>query len=508
MGTQLRRFVVRLGIALLTTTLLMGGGVFAVNYVINNKLDQVTRINVATAPGRPQGSNFLVIGSDTRAFVGDDPTAQQEFGSSTDTSGQRSDTIMVVHVLPNAKKTLLVSIPRDMLVNIPGVGEGKINGAYNLGPDKLIATLQSNFGIEINHYLQVDFKSFQSVVEAIGKVPTYFPYRAQDEETGLEIATPGCIGLDGAQSLAYVRSRTLEYGSLIGEWVTADFTPDIGRIARQQEFIRTLAGIAVQKSLANPLTADAVLTQVIKYLTVDQGLTKDDIFSIVNAFRTVNTNDTSSLDFETFPWKEGPLFDGQSVLYRGDNWQALAARLEDFSGNATPPASAPPSSVSVKVLNATERDGVGEAATTELGKLGFRTTTPGTDPRGKVALTEVRYRPDALQKGIATLNYLDPAARLVADPKLTGVDVEIVLGTDFKAILVPGGSTTATTGSSPAPTPTTSVPTTTTPTTTTPTTSAPTTTTTVPAGPATLTPKVLQSRSVFGPPAADGPPCN
>jgi LCP family protein required for cell wall assembly len=499
----LRIFAARFGIALVTTTLLMGVGVLAVNYVIDAKIGAVTRVSVAVAPAPAQGANFLVIGSDSRAFVGNDPTAQQQFGSAADTGGQRSDTIMVVHVLPNAKKTLLVSIPRDTLVNIPGVGEAKINAAYDLGPDKLIATLQSNFGIEINHYLEVDFKSFQGVVDAIGTVPVYFPYKAYDDYTGLDVS-PGCVKLNGTQSLAYVRSRELQYLSKTAGLVFADFTPDIGRIARQQEFIRTLAGLAVQKSLANPLTANAVATQVLKYLTVDQGLTKGDIFSIIDAFRTVNTNDTRSLDFETFPWKEGPAFDGQSVLYPGIGWQAVAARLEDFSGNTTPPASIAPSSVSVKVLDATDRAGVGEATIAELAKLGFHATTTGTDPRGRVTLSEVRYRPDSLQQATEVLNYLDPPARLVADPKLTGVDVEIVLGTDFKGVLVPAApttpaSSTPTTVAGTALSPTTS--------TTTPTTTPPTMAGTTSSLPATLTPKIVQSQSLFGPPAANGPPC-
>ena len=89
-----------------------------------------------------------------------------------DTEGQRSDTIMVAHVEPGSQQTFVVRFPRDLMVNVPGTpGKSQINAAYAIGgPQLVIDTLKENFGIDINHYLEVDFKSFQEIVDTIGYV--------------------------------------------------------------------------------------------------------------------------------------------------------------------------------------------------------------------------------------------------------------------------------------------------------------------------------------------------
>jgi LCP family protein required for cell wall assembly len=447
-----QRYVIAFGVA----AVFMVVSVLAVNYVIDRKLDKIHRIKVATAPSPPNGANYLLIGSDTRAFV-HNAGEEQAFGGKKETSGQRSDTMMVVHVEPGAKRTLAVSFPRDLWVDIPGQGMSKINGAFNSGPNKVIETLKSNFGIEINHYLEVDFKSFQGIVRAIGSVPTYFPYPARDLKTNLGIRFPGCARLDGPTALAYVRSRALEYLNVdTNKWVSADVVPDISRIARQQSFIRGLAGLAVAKSLNDPLTANEIADRVVENLKVDQGLSKDEIFSIVEAFRAINPDDQSALDMRTFPWEAGPEQGGQSVLYPKDpDWRATAALLQDFSGDTAGPRVVEPSNVKVRVLNATGVGGTAKAALREFVKLGFERGGTGNDPRGTIGLTEVRYRPGAEEAGKLVLSYIQPAARLVADPELRGVDVALVLGSDFAAVVtspstgpsVPTGGTP----SSPAP---------------------------------------------------------
>jgi LCP family protein required for cell wall assembly len=326
----------------------MAGAIVTVNYVIDTKLDGVARVNVATADGSTEGGNFLVIGSDTRSFVSSN-VDEKAFGG--DEGGQRSDTMMVVHVEPDAKRTLVVSFPRDLWVDIPGVGMSKINAAFNSGPDKVIDTLKENFGIDINHFVEVDFKSFRGIVDAIGSVPVYLPYPARDEQTGLYVPVPGCVGLNGEAALAYARSRGMQYYSMPkARWYKADAVPDIDRIKRQQEFIRRLMGVAVAQSLNDPITANEVAGEVLKNLTIDDGLGKDDIFALIDAFRTVNPDDSSALEFETLPWANGPNQNGLSVLYPKDpDWRSLVARLGAKGGRGatttttttTTPGSAP-----------------------------------------------------------------------------------------------------------------------------------------------------------------------
>jgi LCP family protein required for cell wall assembly len=439
----------RFTIACSVLTVFMVGTVVAVNYVFDLKLNDIERVKVATAPERPQGSNFLLIGSDTRAFVSD-AADQQAFGSAAEEAGQRSDSMMVVHVEPGREKILVVSFPRDLWVDIPGSTPAKINSAFNSGPDLVIQTLKQNFGVDINHYVEVDFKSFQDIVTAIGSVPVYFPYPARDQKTGLLIPIPGCRRLDGPTALAYVRSRGLEYFSVPKkQWVSASPRQDIDRIGRQQTFIRSIASLAVQKSLNDPITLNDISNSVIKNLKVDDGLSNDEMKSLIDAFRTVDPNDPNSVDMRTFAWKSGPDQHGQSVLYPDvTQWPDQAALLNDFShGKSSPTATVAPASVKVRVLNATGVDGTADAALTELKALGFKDGATGNDARGTVALSEVRYAPDAFAKGKLVLQYFGPDTRFVNDPSLKRGEVVVVLGTDFKAVVVPSTSgNTATSG--------------------------------------------------------------
>src|SRR5262249_41456080 len=149
----------------------------------------------------------------------------------------------------------------------------------------------------------------------------------------------GCLDLSGTQALEYVRSRSLQYYSpLTKKWFSPDPVPDIGRIQRQQEFIQKLAGLAVQESLNNPLTANNVADNVVNNLQADDGLSKDDIFALIDAFRTINPNDSSSLQFTTLPWKTGPTQGGgQQVLYVDQAAAApILAQLKTFNGSAAP----------------------------------------------------------------------------------------------------------------------------------------------------------------------------
>ena len=366
-----RMFAGRLGIALCVASLCMVGAVLAVNYVIDVKLSTVSRVGLKTAAATSGPENFLVVGSDTRAFTEGNSTLQQQFGNQAQNGGQRSDTMMVIRVDPSTSKTLVVSFPRDLWVQVPGIGLSKINSAYDAGPQRVIDMLKRDFNISINHFVQVDFKSFQGVVNAIGTVPVYVPYQARDDLTGLYQPVAGCERFNGADALAYVRSRDLEYYSeQRAEWLPADAVPDIDRIARQQQFIRTLAGIAVKAGLSNPLTANAIVNRVLENLTVDSNLSKNDVLNLVDAFRTINPNNTGHVQFATMPWVEGPNQAGQEVLYvRQPDADTLLARLG---------GSANPSEVSIN----------GNVPTTSTGgSSGSSSTTPTTVPAATTTTT-------------------------------------------------------------------------------------------------------------------------
>jgi len=226
----LRRYAVALGVVVAVVI----GSIVAINVLIDQKLSTVSRVHLQLASAPSDGGNYLLIGSDTRAFI-KNANDQRAFGSQAANDGQRSDTMMILHAEPGAGRSLLVSIPRDLWVRIPGQGMAKINAAFNTGPQKVVDTIAADFNVPIQHYVEVDFDTFRKLVDAVGTVPVLFPAPARDALSGLNAAYPGCYHLDGPAALSYVRSRHMEvYDTATRTWKSVDAVPDIGRIGRQQ----------------------------------------------------------------------------------------------------------------------------------------------------------------------------------------------------------------------------------------------------------------------------------
>lgn len=190
-----------------------------------NRIDRVDVSHVLSDGGN--GTNYLIVGSDARSGQEEGP------------AGQRSDTIMLLHM--EGGDGWLMSIPRDLYVHIPSRGgSSKINAAYNDGPAALIETVTSSLGIPVHRYMEVDFISFAGLVDGLGGVTVDFEHPAYDQKSGLFVPEAGPVTLDGDQALAYVRSRT--YTEVIGGQERVDPTGDLGRIVRQQAFLRAVAG--------------------------------------------------------------------------------------------------------------------------------------------------------------------------------------------------------------------------------------------------------------------------
>jgi LCP family protein required for cell wall assembly len=439
-GSSARAFAGRLVIALVVGSLLMTAAVAGVDREVGRKLDRIPKIELLTAPLRPGGANYLLVGSDTRDFVSNELEAEA-FGTAETEAGRRSDTIMVVHVEPEAERTFIVSFPRDLWVNIPGHGNAKINAAYNYDQQTLIDTLKQNFDIDVNHYIELNFKSFVELVDSLGKVPVYVPYPARDEYTALDLPNAGCVELDGELALQYVRSRYLEYQNPeTGRWVPADIIPDLGRIGRQQEFMRRLTGLAVQKSLANPFTANLVADRIVTGLKADDAFDKSSVFALLDAFRTLNPDDTSSLQMVTLPTRGGPNQGGQSVLYANTAeplFDQIVNRLRTFDN--TPRPAPTPSDITVRVVNASSRADLAVAVAQELRALGFASVEAVEGSAERITGIDVRVAPEESSKGKLLLRYIEPTAQLTTVPA-SDVDVTIVLGRDFRGIIVPAGA--------------------------------------------------------------------
>jgi LCP family protein required for cell wall assembly len=344
----------RFSIALLIGVIATAGALLGVNKLIDVKLATAKRVHVRTAVASSGPINFLVLGADIQA------------------EDQLSDTMWVIRVDPARRTALVVSFPRDLWVQIPGHGMEKINASNNGGPQLVIDTMKADFGVPISHYVQVDYASFKGVVNAIGTVPVYVPYPARDQIAGFYAPIAGCKQFTGYDALQYVRSRTLSYYSYLkGAWLTADAVPDIDRIARQQDFVRRLATLAAAKGRANPITANSIADRVLENLTVDSGLSKDDVLTLVDTFIGISPNDPRHVTFETFPSAEGPNQQGQSVLYvREPDADAVIASLGGTGIGANPSVGGSASS-SPSTSPATSPSGSGTGSTTS-------TTAPST----------------------------------------------------------------------------------------------------------------------------------
>lgn len=220
------------------------------------------------------GTNYLIVGSDTR-----DPQALLDAGLNPgafdDGGGQRSDTMMLLRFVDGQAKML--SIPRDLYVPIAETnGSAKINAAYNGGgPRRLILTIEKALQVPVNHYMEIDFVSFAGLVDALGGITIDFPNPASDANTGLNITTAGPNRLAGPDALAYVRSRY--YVEVINGRKKEDPTADLGRVQRQQQFLRAV--FSKLGATRNPVTLVRAGAQA------SSGLRVDDTLGMVDALR-------------------------------------------------------------------------------------------------------------------------------------------------------------------------------------------------------------------------------
>jgi len=443
-----RTFLGRFLIALVVGSLLMAGVVAGVDREIAHKVDNIPTIDLTTAKLPPDGANYLLVGVDNLGGAPEDPLAVNAFGDRA--KENNTDTIMVVHLEPRAERAIVVSFPRDLYVNIPGHGYNKINSAFGYGPQTLIDTLHQNFGIDIHHYIELNFQSFVGLVNKLGNISVYVPYQAKDDFTGFGVPAGGCWSLDGEKSLQWVRSRYLQYfNDQTGQWVYANQNaPDLSRIGRQQEFMRKLAGLAVQKSLNSPFTANLVADEIIQNLKVDDAFDKGSVFDLIDAFRSLNPEDTSALQFETYQGTPAMRQIGPDVLSvlipQLDVDAPLIERLNTFDQRPRPTPA--PSSVRILLINATGREDLFVPVKQQLEELGFVVTEAVDTNIIRPRFSTVKYASGQLDKGKLLQRYLDPLPDLrPADSDLHGADVEITLGKNFTALAVPADALVTTT---------------------------------------------------------------
>jgi LCP family protein required for cell wall assembly len=476
-----RVFLWRLALAFVLTSTLAAVGLGGGSALLHHKFAQAKSVRVDLDRALPGSMNILLLGSDSRAFV-EDSTDKGSFGDTRLVGGQRADVIIIARVEPKARRGILVSIPRDTLVRLPGYkGQVLINQSFEQGPQGVINAIKSNFGVPIHHYAEIDFDGFRKMVDAIGGVRMYVPAPSRDHPgdpknrgTGLSIKTAGCQTFDGTTALAWVRSRYFQYYEA-GKW-RSDPTSDLGRISRQQDFIRRLMAQAIEKGAFNPIKANRLADAAMANLTVDSTFNVKDGLRMVQAFRPVGP---AGIEMVAIPTRPAGVHlavsnDAQPLLARLRG-EADPAGVGEASGAKAPKVA--PSDVRVRVLNGTGTPGAAGDTASDLGAAGFSTGGLGDADNFGYAKTEIRYGPNAQPKAALLARYLGGVGKLVADSTVRGADLVLVVGADWKGVTVPAGS-----GQAAAPGPTTTA--TTAPTTTTAKGSPPTTTPAPAGGPA------------------------
>lgn len=420
-----RRLAVGLIVFLVLCILVAGGGYVYVRY-------QLGRIGRLEIPGLGGGGddvmNVLLVGSDSRDRLTGDLAEQ---AGKEQVSGKRSDTIMVLHVDPKQTKAAILSIPRDLYVPIPGTGgSDRINAAFSDGgAQSLVKTVEASLDIPINHYVEVDFVGFKEIVDAVGGVDIYLPAPVRDESSELDIPKAGCVSLDGRQALAFVRSRNFETFES-GRW-QVDPTADLGRIQRQQDFMRRIMRKAVSSGLTNPVKLNRLINIGVRQVTLDSAMSTSDIGRLARRFRSL---DPETVDMITLPTRPVTR-NGSSVLaLQTEEAQRYIDRL---NGKAPPDPAAlgvQPADVRVRVLNGSGAGGVAREASERLQDAGFNVADRGDADTYDYTRTVIRHAPGQRAKAQLLEGFVQGTTVVEEDRNLRTVDATLILGSGYRGI--------------------------------------------------------------------------
>ena len=339
----------------------LGGGYLYANW----RFDGLPRFHhlpiTYPVPGQP--FNILAVGSDSRAGL-TGAVAAQTGASSDSVGGQRSDVIKIIRVNPAARTITILSIPRDtevtLLANQALYGNyNRINVNYANGPALLVRTIKANFGITINHVIQVNFDGLINAAVAIGGVYLDFPYPAIDPNSGLEIKHAGCQLIDGAAALEVARSRHYYYAlsghptwpnriafrnmtddeinnEILNDGFTYDGTSDFGRIDRQTSFLRAMFN-RVKGKLDDPLALNSFLATLPKGVTIDDTFSLNEIIGLALKFHSYNTN-----AMQTYTMPEVPAVVNGADVETVEEPEAEQMLVNIFGSSLQRPTNPPP----------------------------------------------------------------------------------------------------------------------------------------------------------------------
>jgi LCP family protein required for cell wall assembly len=346
-----------------------------------------------------------------------------------DDEGSRSDTMILVRIDPVTGSASILSIPRDTKVIVPGYGVRKINAAYAFGdansdtvqgggPGLTMRTIEANFGIHVDYYVEVDFNGFQKIIDTVGGVTIDNPYAIKDDEYPAEgnnymrvYFPPGWQHLDGEQALIYARTRHDD--------------GDTMRSVRQQQLLMALREQALDLDLLS--NAAQLLSELGQSVRTDLG--PDQLLELARLGARIDESNIHQISLMPALEEENTV----DAYYLVPDWNEVAAILSDFAGQTiAPPGSAlanPTLNVPIVVRNASGMDGMATSVVSALEAQGFTNVTVDFTATGQTLdSTEIVD----LSGNLATSMYL---------AGIIGVPIDAVLegGVDDDAIALEPG---------------------------------------------------------------------
>ncbi|GAA3259892.1 LCP family protein [Nonomuraea helvata] len=401
------------GIGLTFVLVAVSLGAYAYYRRIEGGIDREVIDVGASRPPETGALNVLLVGSDSRE--GDN----KKYGPHLKEIGERTDTIMLLHISPNRDKATMISFPRDSMVMIPecrsrtgAVLPGslrQINAAFNEGGiNCTIKTLESLTNIKINHFVKVDFTGFKGIIDAIGGIEICLPKAVNDPKSKLVLG-PGKHVVNGEQALGYVRTRyALGDGS------------DLSRIQRQQVFLtKVLEAVTSGGLLTNPVKLNAFLEAAAAAVTVDSGLTLDRMLDIANSVKGLTAKELKGITVPTEPYPPDKNRVQFSEPAARDFFESVRNDVE-VTATPTPGKAAAVKvenkQVRVQVLNGTGEQGKAVQVADQLAAQGFVITEVGN--AAVTDTTVIRYAKKDTADGPG---YADAVAARLSKEKKTPV---------------------------------------------------------------------------------------
>ncbi|MGV9791787.1 MULTISPECIES: LCP family glycopolymer transferase [unclassified Gordonia (in: high G+C Gram-positive bacteria)] len=416
--------------------------------------------NIRNKDAQYGDETYLIVGTDTRGGKNSKVGA----GDDTEIQGARSDTVILVNIPANRERVVAVSFPRDLAVDRPECQQWdnsnqsygdtlyaasgvKLNSVYaEGGPSCLVRTLTAMSGLNINHFIAMDFYGFEKVVTAVGGVEVCSTTSLYDYELGDILKRPGKQKLKGRKALNYVRART----------IASEGNGDYGRIKRQQLFMSSLLRSTLSGDvLSNPSKLNKIINTFIDYSLV-QNVNTESLLDLAESMQGIEAGKVSFITIPTtgtatdgsnneLPNTEGinaifnAIIDDQALPRETGRKSApkkSTTTTDNTAGSTTTPdtpsrvtaTAQSPANVGVRVLNGSGQTGLAAGVSEQLAAQGFdvRGVADASESR---ADTVVRYGPGQ-QDAAATLAATIPGATIQSDRTVRS-GVEVILGSGF-----------------------------------------------------------------------------